>query len=262
MDRIEAIKAEVEAAGLEISGIESVNIHDAIKIGSPDREKYIKNYIDTLDNLGKAGIKVVCYNFMPVFDWTRTELAKPRPDGSTVLAYDQKTVDQIDPATFFDKTNAGSNGFVMPGWEPETSGPCQGAVQGLRRVDSDKLFENLVYFLKAIQPVCEKWGIKMAIHPDDPAWPVFGLPRIITNKENSTADEGCRRTVQRRDAMYRFLGHLAEERLPDIIRSLPGRYPFRPCAQPPAFLPRSVRRSRPPVQRRFVRHVRDRQGAV
>ena len=96
-EKIHALKQEVEAAGLHISGIESVNIHDSIKIGSPDREQYIDNYIETLRNLGKEGIHLVCYNFMPVFDWTRTELARKRPDGSTVLAYTQAAVDAINP---------------------------------------------------------------------------------------------------------------------------------------------------------------------
>ena len=88
-ERIRAMKDEVEAAGLRVAGIESVNIHDAIKTGAPEREQYIANYIETLENLGKEDIHLVCYNFMPVFDWTRTELARMRPDGSTVLAYTQ-----------------------------------------------------------------------------------------------------------------------------------------------------------------------------
>ena len=96
-EAIHALKEEVEASGLHISGIESVNIHDAIKIGSPDREQYIDNYIETLKHLGEEDIHLVCYNFMPVFDWTRSDLAKVRPDGSTVLAYDQKEIDKLDP---------------------------------------------------------------------------------------------------------------------------------------------------------------------
>ena len=90
MERILQMKEQVEASGLKVLGIESVNIHDAIKVGTPDREQYIANYITTLERLGQAGIQVVCYNFMPVFDWTRSDLAKERPDGSTVLAYNQK----------------------------------------------------------------------------------------------------------------------------------------------------------------------------
>lgn len=100
-ERIQEMKAEVAAAGLHVAGIESVNVHDAIKTGSADRDKYIDNYIETLENLGKEDIHLVCYNFMPVFDWTRTELARKRPDGSTVLAYTQEAVDAINPEDMF-----------------------------------------------------------------------------------------------------------------------------------------------------------------
>jgi len=119
VERIRAIKNEVESAGLKILGIESVNIHDAIKIGLPERDRYIENYIETLKRLSAEDIRMVCYNFMPVFDWTRSNLAKPRPDGSTVLAYDQREVDLIDPVAIFDRMEASSGGFVLPGWEPE-----------------------------------------------------------------------------------------------------------------------------------------------
>ncbi|HWR42959.1 mannonate dehydratase [Sporomusa sp.] len=110
-----AMKDEVEDAGLTVAGIESVNIHDSIKVGSPDREEYIDNYIKTLERLGEADIRLVCYNFMPVFDWTRSDLAKMRPDGSTVLAYDQKIIDQINPDDMLSTMDAKSNGFVLPG---------------------------------------------------------------------------------------------------------------------------------------------------
>lgn len=182
-ERIKQLKAIVEEAGLKIEGIESVNVSDAIKIGTADRDRHIENYIRTLEHLGQEGIDLVCYNFMPVFDWTRTDLAKKRPDGSTVLAYDQKVVDSIDPQVFFNQTTNNSNGFVMPGWEPERLAHVKDLFEAYKDVDSDKLFANLVYFLEAIGPVCEKYGIKMGIHPDDPAWPVFGLPRIITGKD-------------------------------------------------------------------------------
>ena len=227
IERIKALQKEVEEAGLEIAGIESVNIHDSIKIGNADRDKYIKNYIETLDNLGQCGIKLVCYNFMPVFDWTRTDLAKVRPDGSTVLAYDQKVVDTIDPHKFFDQTNDNSNGFVMPGWEPERLSKVKELFEAYKNVDEDTLFNNLVYFLKAIQEVCEKWGIKMAIHPDDPAWPVFGLPRIITSKEKIL------KVMKAVDAPFNGLtfcagsfGSNPNNDLPGIIRALPGRVHF------------------------------------
>ncbi len=184
MEKILKLKEEVEASGLKIEGIESVNIHDAIKIGLPEREGYIKNYITTLENLGKVGIKLICYNFMPVFDWTRSDLAKKRADGSTVLSYDQELIDKIDPQLMFEQIDSKSNGFVMPGWEPERLEHVKELFDKYKEVDNEKLFNNLVYFLNKIRPVCEKYDIVMAIHPDDPAWPVFNLPRIINNKEN------------------------------------------------------------------------------
>ena len=227
IERIQALKKEVEDAGLTIAGIESVNIHDDIKIGKPSRDKYIENYIQILENLAKCDIKLVCYNFMPVFDWTRTDLAKARPDGATVLAYDQKVVDSIDPQKFFDQTNSNSNGYVMPGWEPERLSKVKELFEAYKDVDEETLFNNLVYFLKAIQPVCEKYGIKMAIHPDDPAWPVFGLPRIITSKEKIL------RVMKAVDSPFNGLTFCAgsfgtnpENDLPGIIRALPGRVHF------------------------------------
>ncbi len=226
-EKIHTLKAVVEDAGLRISGIESVNIHDDIKIGLPTRDQYIENYITTLENLGKEDIHMVCYNFMPVFDWTRTNLAKPRPDGSTVLAYDQKVVDTIDPQTFFNQTDANSNGFVMPGWEPERLGRVKDLFAAYEGVSAEKLFDNLVYFLKAIMPVCNQYDIKMAIHPDDPAWPVFGLPRIITNKEN--IHKMMRAVDDPHNGLTLCTGSLGTDLnndLPDIIRSLPGRIHF------------------------------------
>ena len=178
------MKNKVEASGLKVEGIESVNIHDSIKIGLPDRDKYIENYITTLENLAKADIKLVCYNFMPVFDWTRSELAKKRDDGSTVLSYDQAKIDEINPDEMFKQIDSNSQGFVMPGWEPERLAHVKELFEAYKDVGEQNLFDNLVYFLKKIQPVCEKHDIMMAIHPDDPAWPVFNLPRIINNKEN------------------------------------------------------------------------------
>ncbi len=221
------LKEEVEASGLKIEGIESVNIHDSIKIGSSDREKYIENYIETLDNLGKAGIKLVCYNFMPVFDWTRSDLAKKREDGSTVLSYDQDLIDKIDPEKMFNEIDSSSNGFVMPGWEPERLVHVKELFEKYKEVDNELLFDNLVYFLNRIRPVCEKHGIKMAIHPDDPAWPVFNLPRIINSKENIL------KLLNAVDAKFNgltlctgSLGSNPDNDLCDIIRSAKGRIHF------------------------------------
>lgn len=182
-EEIRSLKKEVEDSGLKILGIESVNVCDAIKVGASDRDKYIDNYIKTLTYLGEEDIHTVCYNFMPVFDWTRTELARVRADGSTVMAYTQDAVDKINPSEMFNSLKSDCNGFVLPGWEPERMAQVKELFEIYKDIDADKLFDNLVYFLKAIMPVCDKYDIKMAIHPDDPAWSVFGLSRIVTNKD-------------------------------------------------------------------------------
>ena len=127
---------------------------------------------------------MVCYNFMPVFDWTRSELARVCEDGSTVLAYNSTVVDSIKPEEMFGSIDKDSNGFILPGWEPERMAKVKELFALYKDIDSEKLFQNLKYFLEAIMPVCDKYNIDMAIHPDDPAWPVFGLPRIITCQEN------------------------------------------------------------------------------
>lgn len=224
---VKAIKKEVEDAGLKIYGIESVNIHDDIKIGLPSRDKYIENYIKTLEVLGKEGINLVCYNFMPVFDWTRSDLAKVRPDGSTVLSYDQDIIDKIDPQKMFEQIDSSSNGFVLPGWEPERLSRLKELFEMYKGIDDEKLFENLKYFLTAIMPTCEKYNIKMAIHPDDPAWPVFGLPRIIVNKENilrmvNSVNSPCNGIT----LCAGSLGSNPKNDIPDIIRSLKGKIFF------------------------------------
>ncbi len=226
-ERIHALKEEVEASGLHIAGIESVNIHDDIKIGGGDRDRYIANYIETLENLGKEGIHMVCYNFMPVFDWTRTELARVRPDGSTVLAYTQEAVDALDPEKMFASIAKDTNGTVMPGWEPERMARVKELFEMYQDVDGEKLFANLQYFLEKIMPVCNQYDINMAIHPDDPAWSVFGLPRIIINKENIL------RMMKMVDDLHNGVtfcsgsyGTNLENDLPDMIRSLKGRIHF------------------------------------
>ena len=227
MERILELKHEVEASGLRIAGIESVNVHDSIKIGSADRELYIDHYIQTLDHLGQAGIQLVCYNFMPVFDWTRTELARVRPDGSTVLAYNQAEIDKLTPETIAETLENQAGDIVLPGWEPERMSHIKDLFEAYKDVDVERLFDNLVYFLQRIQPVCNKYGIKMAIHPDDPAWPVFGLPRIIINKENIL------RLMKAVDDDFNGVTFCAgsygtnlNNDLPEMIRALKGRIHF------------------------------------
>ena len=226
-DRIHALKSEVEAAGLELNGIESVNVHDSIKIGTSLRDEHIQNYITTLERLGQEGIHLVCYNFMPVFDWTRTELARIREDGSTVMAYTQEAVDALNPETLFKTMDRDSNGYVMPGWEPDRLADIKKLFEMYKNVDEEKLFLNLKYFLDAIMPVCDKYDINMAIHPDDPAWSVFGLPRIITNQEN------IHRMMKMVDNVHNGVtfcsgsnGTNLQNDLPSMIRSLKGRIHF------------------------------------
>ena len=220
-ERIAAMKDEVEASGLRVSGIESVNVHDAIKAGTAQRDEMIDHYIQTLENLGKADIH------MPVFDWTRTELARKRPDGSTVLAYTQKAVDELNPEKMFASIGADTNGFILPGWEPERMGRIKELFELYRSVDEQQLFENLRIFLEAIMPVCDRYDINMAIHPDDPAWSVFGLPRIIINERN------LQRMMKMVDNPHNGVtfcsgsyGTNLENDLPHMIRSLKGRIHF------------------------------------
>ena len=226
-EEIAELKRIVEDAGLGIAGIESVNVSDDIKIGTAKADEHIDNYIKTLQALGEADIHVVCYNFMPVFDWTRTELARKRPDGSTVLAYNQDAVDALDPEKMFDSIAGDANGSIMPGWEPERMAHVKELFEMYKDIDDEKLFENLKYFLERIMPVCDKYDINMAIHPDDPAWSVFGLPRIIINKDN------IQRMMKMVDNPHNGVafcsgsyGTNRENDLPDMIRSLKGRIHF------------------------------------
>ena len=142
LDEILAMKKEVEDAGLHLAGIESVNVSDAIKTGGEGRDHDIQAYIETLENLGKADIHMVCYNFMPVFDWTRTELDRVREDGSTVMAYNQDAIDKMDPEKMFDAIKDDMNGTVMPGWEPERMAKIKDC-NGVQREHNKKLNNGL-----------------------------------------------------------------------------------------------------------------------
>lgn len=176
MDSIMALKERVEKAGLNFDVIESVPVHEDIKLGLPTRDKYIENYKENIRNLSKAGVKVICYNFMPVFDWTRTQLDKELEDGSNALVYYKDQVEKMDPLT---------GELSLPGWDSSyTKESLKEIFDKYSKVDEEALWNNLEYFLKQIIPVAELCDIKMAIHPDDPPWPIFGLPRIITNEQN------------------------------------------------------------------------------
>ena len=183
-DDIAKLKKTVEDAGLTLEVIESVNVHEDIKLGVPSRDKYIENYKTTIRNLAEFGIKVICYNFMPIFDWLRSDLAYPLADGSNALCYIDEKVKAVDPIDLVKNIGDNSNGFSLPGWEPERLAELTSLFEQYREMDEEKLFANLKYFLEQIIPVCEECDVKMAIHPDDPPWSIYGLPRIVTCKEN------------------------------------------------------------------------------
>ena len=175
-ESINSLKEKVEKAGLKFDVIESVPVHEDIKLGLPTRERYIDNYKENIRRLSKAGVKVICYNFMPVFDWTRTQLDKVLADGSTALVYYKEQLARMNPL---------KGELSLPGWDSSyTKDQLAQVFAKYKEVDEEKLWSNLEYFLKEIIPVAEEYDVKMAIHPDDPPYPIFGLPRIITNEAN------------------------------------------------------------------------------
>lgn len=175
-ENIAALKKMVEDAGLVFDVIESVPVHEDIKLGRPTRDKYIASYQENIRRLGEAGVKCICYNFMPVFDWTRTQLDRPLADGSTALVYYKDQIQKMDPL---------KGELSLPGWDASyKKEDLQNLFDAYAQINSEKLWENVEYFLKNIIPVAEECDVKMAIHPDDPPWDIFGLPRIITCEKN------------------------------------------------------------------------------
>lgn len=173
---MQTLREQVEAAGLEIAVIESIPVHEDIKIGNARRGERIAAWLESLRVVARAGVKTVCYNFMPVFDWTRTDLAHRLPDGSTTLIFRQSEVDAL---------RIGEGDLSLPGWaEAYTAEQLQALKAAYAGVDAAKLRENLAYFLRAVVPEAARLGVRLAIHPDDPPWPVLGLPRVV-----STADD-------------------------------------------------------------------------
>ncbi|MFB3159753.1 mannonate dehydratase [Neobacillus sp. 179-J 1A1 HS] len=226
MEKILEVKQQAEQYGFTIDVVESVNVHEDIKLGLPSRDRYIENYKRTIEKLSKAGVKVICYNFMPVFDWIRTDLYKELEDGSTALFYEKSKVDNIDPIELVNQI-ANNPDYTMPGWEPERLENLTKLFDAYKGVTEEDLFQHLRYFLEAIIPVCEENDIKMAIHPDDPPWPIFGLPRIITNQAN------IRRMLKLIDSPYHgvtfcsgSLGSNSSNNLVDMIKEFAERIPF------------------------------------
>jgi mannonate dehydratase len=173
LEQLERLRDTIERHDLALTVIESVAVHEDIKLGKPKRDRYVDNYCESIRNIGRAGVPVLCYNFMPVFDWVRTDLARALPDGSTALAYDDAALQRIDL----------SRGTAdLPGWATRYSvTELRELMEAYRSVDESRLWENLAYFLERVVPVAASSRVAMALHPDDPPWPVFGLPRIITN---------------------------------------------------------------------------------
>lgn len=177
-ESIAKLKKQTEEAGLHFEVIESVPVHEDIKLGMPSRDRYIANYCENIKRLAEAGIQCICYNFMPVFDWTRTQLDHMLPDGSTSLVYYQEQVDMVNPL-------AKDSDLTLPGWDASYSREeLKNVVAQYNSMNEEDLWDNLRYFLKAVIPTAAACGVNMAIHEDDPCWSIFGLPRIITCEEN------------------------------------------------------------------------------
>jgi mannonate dehydratase len=175
MDKILSLKARIESNDLAFEVVESVPVHEDIKLGRDTRDRFIAAYQQNIRNLALAGVKVICYNFMPVFDWTRTTLAKRLEDGSTTLAYRSSEIERIDVR----------KGLSLPGWDTSYKpGELQDLLAAYASLGEENLWGNLAYFLEAIIPVAAAAGIRMAIHPDDPPRPIFGLPRIVKDRKD------------------------------------------------------------------------------
>lgn len=226
-DKVKALVDEVRASGLELEVVESVNIHEGIKLGAPGRDRAIAHFAQTLRVLARHGVKVVCYNFMPVFDWFRTDLAYTLPDGSTALYLDIDEAKTLSASQVVKRFAESSGGFKLPGWEPERLARLQALFEAYQGVTEDDLRRNLGYFLGAVVPVCEEVGIRLAIHPDDPPWNIFGLPRIV--KDQDSIDKLLALNPSPAHGLTFCSGSLGSNRandLPALARRWAGRIPF------------------------------------
>ena len=218
-DRVEQLRDAVDAAGLGLAVVESIPVAEDIKLGRPTRDRLIANWCESLAAVGAAGVGVVCYNFMPVFDWWRTDLALPLDDGSTALAYDDRALDAVDLAR-----GTGE----LPGWGAAyTADELRALSAAYAAVDAERLWDHLAYFLERVMPAAEAAGVVLALHPDDPPWPIFGLPRIITD---AAALGRVLRLVDRPANGITFctgsLGASPANDLPAMVAQLGGRIHF------------------------------------
>ena len=219
MEAINDLKSYIESYGLRWSVVESLPVCEAIKYAGAEREQLIENYKISLANLGKCGIKTVCYNFMPVIDWIRTDLQHPWPDGTSSLYYDRirfayfdirileregaekdyteeelqkvaeldKVITEAEKDALIDTIIVKTQGFVNGNIKEGDKNPVSIFKRLLalyKDINRDALRENMRYFLSAIMPVCEEYGVNMCVHPDDPPFQVLGLPRIVTNEND------------------------------------------------------------------------------
>lgn len=216
---INDLKQYIESYGMRWSVVESLPVCEAIKYAGPERDQLIENYKVSLANLGKCGVKTVCYNFMPVIDWVRTDLQHPWPDGSSSLYYDRvrfayfdtrilqregaekdyteeelrkvaeldKVITEAEKDELVDAIIVKTQGFVNGNIREGDKNPVaifKRLLSLYDGIDRDALRENMRYFLSAIMPVCEEYGVNMCVHPDDPPFQILGLPRIVTNEED------------------------------------------------------------------------------
>lgn len=219
VEAINDLKQYIESYGMRWSVVESLPVCEAIKYAGPEREQLIENYKVSLANLGKCGVKTVCYNFMPVIDWVRTDLQHPWPDGSSSLYYDRvrfayfdtrilqhegaekdyteeelrkvaeldKVITEAEKDELVDAIIVKTQGFVNGNIREGDKNPVaifKSLLSLYDGIDRDALRENMRYFLSAIMPVCEEYGVNMCVHPDDPPFQILGLPRIVTNEED------------------------------------------------------------------------------
>ena len=219
VEAINDLKSYIESYGLRWSVVESLPVCEAIKYAGAEREQLIDNYKTSLANLGKCGIKTVCYNFMPVIDWIRTDLQYPWPDGTSSLYYDRirfayfdirileregaekdyteeelqkvaeldKVITEAEKDALIDTIIVKTQGFVNGNIKEGDKNPVSIFKRLLalyKDINRDALRENMRYFLSAIMPVCEEYGVNMCVHPDDPPFQVLGLPRIVTNEND------------------------------------------------------------------------------
>ncbi len=225
---IQKVADQIHAYGFHMDVVESVNVSDDIKTAGPDRDKDIDAYIQTIRNLAPFGVKVICYNFMPVFDWTRTDLFHPVGDGSTALYYEAAKIKQ-DPREMADYVMGFTEKYHMtfPGWEPERMAKLDELFEKYRPVTKEMLWENFKYFLEAIMPVCRETGIKMAVHMDDPPWDIFGLPRLLVDE--ASIDRFLRMVDDPHNCLTLCSGSLnanAGNRVADIVRKHCDRIAF------------------------------------